>query len=365
MDDKKGNAREIPMECSYCTGVATHYRPFCEEHARGDVVPIPRTSGTVPDTLERKCLGCGRTWTGGGGCPRDCPSGVGIESCPTRAVPRGLCEHGHANVQGVPHCWECHRRAVNNMSCLVVWLQDRIADTRELTDLKGQPFWDGRRTALERALGFVRGWDLSTPRQTELTQENAEQCFHEGWLTGMGLAAGIVRGDGHEETAKRIDGVVKHCPNDGSAVPDKDWPAKARLALDFINAADDEAGQLGAVEKALRWASGQRTKILPNASHFTSMANRPKPGMGQGIVIGCEHCDSDLGPCEEHSYDANGIEEVIKAENDAKGEGPSVTQAAERLLAAMELAWDSTTGAYESGQFMMEIISLQNALRRA
>ncbi len=40
-----------------------------------------------------------------------------------------------------------------------------------------------------------------------LDQEN-----HQGWLTGMGLAAGIVRGHGDEETAKRIDGVVEHCP---------------------------------------------------------------------------------------------------------------------------------------------------------
>ena len=37
-----------------------------------------------------------------------------------------------------------------------------------------------------------------------------------------------------------------------------DWPAKARITLDLVNAAEDEAGRLRVLASTLRWAAAQR-----------------------------------------------------------------------------------------------------------
>lgn len=42
---------------------------------------------TTKTVTESKCLGCGRTWIGDGGCPRDCPAGTGTREVRTTEPP--------------------------------------------------------------------------------------------------------------------------------------------------------------------------------------------------------------------------------------------------------------------------------------
>lgn len=81
-----------------------------------------------------------------------------------------------------------------------------------------------------------------------------------------------------------------------------DWTAKARAALDLVNAADDEAGRLRVLERALRWAASQHRPANPEPSGQLNTCGRcggtgQAPAIrGNRIVIGetmpCPACDA-------------------------------------------------------------------------
>lgn len=63
----------------------------------------------------------------------------------------------------------------------------------------------------------AHGVEIPAPEPTDAEKALGSEEFHEGWLTGLMMAAGIARGEKSDRVAELIEGVVEHCPHKGSA----------------------------------------------------------------------------------------------------------------------------------------------------